>query len=536
MNIFKRWKITLAGLWVSALTFTSSDRQSPSQQVMNISSFDDDQSRQLTSRHHYSFKQNDFIQNINTYLKYNNPNPPLLLNEGDISQGLDFIYMNYFFYQEDGQNRFMNFIQKVSQKDSIKYLDQLYDLTEDLKEESEFYPRDSFDRQEIIDKSRKIYQDLAIIDQVLLHYAPVHRHAKYKVNHFYLTRSRDDALALVGLDNYAESIGIFDLSLPESDIYLKKYLTPGDACSPFYPDGLYEITTSNHAFVVSIDKQHTPRVFDSNDGVYANHSLLLERIKRYAHEESNQLLVHSYAIEPSRKKLLFAYQDSIPRDKIQAQLKQSNDLWKKYFLSTQTLTAFEKKFIAQMFLFDCLVKSSYTLLKNEIDFLLTLNVDINLGWQDQPTPLEIALSLRDMDMIQLLIDKGANIHLLDAKGNTLLMRTVYLGYLEGVDYLMAQGIDINTQNHKGQTALHIALENRCSGIASLLIQKGINSSLIDNYGRTALHIAADKNYLNIIQLLVKRGASLDIKNSKSKTPLTILPQVSHLRKKQYSPG
>jgi ankyrin repeat protein len=51
------------------------------------------------------------------------------------------------------------------------------------------------------------------------------------------------------------------------------------------------------------------------------------------------------------------------------------------------------------------------------------------------------------------------------------MRTVYLGYLEGVDYLIAQGININTQNNKRQTALHIALENRYSGIASLLIKK-----------------------------------------------------------------
>ena len=198
---------------------------------------------------------------------------------------------------------------------------------------------------------------------------------------------------MAGLESYVESIGIFDLSLPESDVYLKKYLTPGDACSPFYTDGLYEITTSNHAFVVSIDKQYTLHVFDSNDGLYSNNSLLLERIKRYAHEESNQLLVHAYAIEPSRKKLLFAYQDSIPRDKIHAQLEQSNNVWKKYFLSTNTLTAVEKKFIAQMFLFDSVVNSSYQLLKNEIDFLLTLNVDINVRWTKELTPLETAIYL-----------------------------------------------------------------------------------------------------------------------------------------------
>jgi hypothetical protein len=83
---------------------------------MNISSFDDDKTGQLTSRNHYSFRQNDFIQQVNTYLKYNDPNANLLLNVQDISQGLDFIYMNYILYHQHGQVRLMDFIQKVSQK------------------------------------------------------------------------------------------------------------------------------------------------------------------------------------------------------------------------------------------------------------------------------------------------------------------------------------------------------------------------------------------------------------------------------------
>jgi len=63
---------------------------------------------------------------------------------------------------------------------------------------------------------------------------------------------------------------------------------------------------------------------------------------------------------------------------------------------------------------------------------------------------------KDLDLIKVLTESGADINHRSNKGNTPLIWYSYSGYLEGIQLLFSLGADVNAKNTDGQTALDIA--------------------------------------------------------------------------------
>ena len=90
------------------------------------------------------------------------------------------------------------------------------------------------------------------------------------------------------------------------------------------------------------------------------------------------------------------------------------------------------------------------------------------------------------DIVQLLIDKDANLNLQNIDGNTALMLASLYGYKDIAKLLIDAGAKLNIQSpkHKG-TALHIAIGTKHLDIARLLIDAGADKNIPNYFNKTA---------------------------------------------------
>ena len=102
---------------------------------------------------------------------------------------------------------------------------------------------------------------------------------------------------------------------------------------------------------------------------------------------------------------------------------------------------------------------------------------------------------------------------------TALYRAAQNGYLEIVKLLLDKGADPNAITKDNCTALQTAAERGYREIVELLLDKGANLDDRMGNGKTALHLAAENGRREIVELLLDRGANI---NNKTETGLIIV--------------
>ena len=166
------------------------------------------------------------------------------------------------------------------------------------------------------------------------------------------------------------------------------------------------------------------------------------------------------------------------------------------------------------------------LLLNNPDVLSQVNVRSN---ECKMTPLMMAVQNSSLDVVCLLLGKGADPNVVDRIGISCLMSCLFRAACmkifqndlksfpsgeckehELVRVLLRHGADVN---HvcllTGDTALTVAVANRASvDVVQALIEQGANINHSDNKGSTALKCAYEKDLETIVRLLLKNGASV----------------------------
>lgn len=108
------------------------------------------------------------------------------------------------------------------------------------------------------------------------------------------------------------------------------------------------------------------------------------------------------------------------------------------------------------------------------------------------TPLARAISKSSFEVAKLLIDAGANINVGRFEGSAL-NRAIDERNLEGVKFALAHGVDIHKKSLNGWTYLMQAVEwAQFPDAAQLLINAGIDLDAVNQEGQTALEIARSR--------------------------------------------
>ena len=143
---------------------------------------------------------------------------------------------------------------------------------------------------------------------------------------------------------------------------------------------------------------------------------------------------------------------------------------------------------------------------------------INAQNNDGDTPLHCACRHpADLQIVDILLDLGADHDLRNKKGETPLLCAVELNNKDAVESLLLAKADPNAKNNSGCGPLVKAVGQANKEIMTLLIQNGAR---IDEFKDAMLREASKKGHIAIMEALIARGAQLDSGSSSyGNTPL-----------------
>ena len=145
---------------------------------------------------------------------------------------------------------------------------------------------------------------------------------------------------------------------------------------------------------------------------------------------------------------------------------------------------------------------------------------INIG-KDGRTPLDYASTSGPLDVVSLLIEKGADINRKDIYRQTLLLSALSRGKQKVAALLIEKGADINAKDKGGRTPLHYASAFSPLDVVSLLIEKGADVNARDShYGQTPLHLAIEGRSPEVASFLIEKGADVNSKDLYGEPPFS----------------
>lgn len=203
--------------------------------------------------------------------------------------------------------------------------------------------------------------------------------------------------------------------------------------------------------------------------------------------------------------------------------KVSNEIRSEGIISTVALQRLD--------LIDAVQKHDVTLLKRLLkENPNSIRMTDSIGY----TPLHWAIGSSDLNsqMASLLIGMGADVNAAAKDGTTPLHRAAYTGAIELISLLLSKGANTRARIHDSRltedlkTPLHAAVswansEEQTVKAVELLIKSGADVNAKDHFSNTPLFLAAYLSGPSVIRTLLSNGANLEIRDSDGNTPLDI---------------
>ena len=160
-----------------------------------------------------------------------------------------------------------------------------------------------------------------------------------------------------------------------------------------------------------------------------------------------------------------------------------------------------------------------------VDLLIQRGADVAARDNCNQTPLDLAAWFGHKEVVDLLIQHGADVLARENDIETPLHRAAIRGHKEVVDLLIQRGADVSARNKYNQTSLHLAVLIGHKELVDLLIQRRADVAARDKYNRTPLHLAVRKGHRRrkrpkqVVDLLIQHGADVAACDTDNETPL-----------------
>ncbi|CAI8018576.1 Serine/threonine-protein phosphatase 6 regulatory ankyrin repeat subunit C [Geodia barretti] len=154
----------------------------------------------------------------------------------------------------------------------------------------------------------------------------------------------------------------------------------------------------------------------------------------------------------------------------------------------------------------------FAIMKDKIQvirLLISRGADLNLG---NGSPLKWAASV-GVDALKELVQEGASLDLQDERGDSAVFYAVRRQKPDVLRELVRAGSNVNLLNEEGLTPLIYATMTGSSVMANILLEgKHIDLDIQENVGRwSALHFSAENGDSATTYALIKAGANVDLK-------------------------
>lgn len=159
-----------------------------------------------------------------------------------------------------------------------------------------------------------------------------------------------------------------------------------------------------------------------------------------------------------------------------------------------------------------------------INCLLENGADIDIRNSNGDTPLCLAIYNNDYETIKLLLENGADINVYDSEGRTVMnQHLIENGDTDILRLLIEYGADIE-EKYDDKTPLIYTIINNSLNETIELIKAGANTSSYDNYKPIFMVIDSDDNInkYNCFNELIKSGIDIEEKNNDGYTILNYI--------------
>uniref|UniRef100_A0A8C9AD69 Ankyrin-1 n=1 Tax=Prolemur simus TaxID=1328070 RepID=A0A8C9AD69_PROSS len=147
---------------------------------------------------------------------------------------------------------------------------------------------------------------------------------------------------------------------------------------------------------------------------------------------------------------------------------------------------------------------------------------------DELTPLHCAARNGHVRISEILLDHGAPIQAKTKNGLSPIHMAAQGDHLDCVRLLLQYDAEIDDITLDHLTPLHVAAHCGHHRVAKVLLDKGAKPNSRALNGFTPLHIACKKNHIRVMELLLKTGASMDAVTESGLTPLHVASFMGHL--------
>ncbi len=117
------------------------------------------------------------------------------------------------------------------------------------------------------------------------------------------------------------------------------------------------------------------------------------------------------------------------------------------------------------------------------------------------------------DQLELCLDSGMDVNVINDFGWTALLFTACCGHLLAVEVLLARKANPNAADSFNATALMWAARNGHPEILTALLDAGAEIDAIDSEGRTALMLGARAGKVEAVRVLLDRGANFNLETN-----------------------
>ena len=149
---------------------------------------------------------------------------------------------------------------------------------------------------------------------------------------------------------------------------------------------------------------------------------------------------------------------------------------------------------------------------NQIDIVLLLlerGAEINARCKRGTTPLHVAVDFNNVEIINILAKNGANIDAKSKSWQTPLLLAVNKGQTNVAKLLIEHGASIEFKNAFEETPLHIAIRFNQVYMAKILIESGADVQAQDYYGFTALGAILRYQRWEILEMVILNGVNIN---------------------------